>query len=114
MFVSFYITKNKEVIKIRYCCRNYNSKTINYNEMIHLANSQVITIIDVRSKQEYNEGHLDGAINIPLFDIKMDIKNHIADKNRIIVVYCDAGVRSLKAQKVLNMQGYKNVYNLEL
>lgn len=71
-------------------------------------------LIDVRSKQEYKEGHLDGSINIPLFDIKRDIINYVKDKKKVIVVYCDAGIRSLKAQKVLNAQGYTNVYNLEL
>ena len=71
-------------------------------------------LIDVRSKQEYKEGHLDGSINIPLFDIKRDIINYVKDKKKVIVVYCDAGIRSLNAQKVLNAQGYTNVYNLEL
>jgi len=82
--------------------------------MIKMLRAQSIMLIDVRSKQEYKEGHLDGSINIPLFDIKRDIINYVKDKKKVIVVYCDAGIRSLKAQKVLNAQGYTNVYNLEL
>lgn len=71
-----------------------------------------ITIIDVRSEQEYYEGHIDGAINIPLSNIKNKINNYIKDKNAIIVVYCSAGIRSRKAQEILSIQGYSNVYNL--
>ena len=82
--------------------------------MLKIANSQPVAIIDVRSKQEYKEGHIDGAINIPLFDIKRDIQTYVADKNTIVILYCDAGVRSRKAQKILISLGYRNAYNLEL
>lgn len=71
-----------------------------------------ITIIDVRSEQEYYEGHIDGAINIPLSNIKKQIINFVKDKDATIVVYCSAGIRSRKAQEILNLQGYNNVYNL--
>lgn len=69
-------------------------------------------LIDVRSPQEFREGHLDGAISIPEYDIKKEIEKIVLDKNKNIVVYCSSGGRSKKAQKTLNKLGYQNVYNV--
>lgn len=72
-----------------------------------------IILIDVRSLQEYNEGHLNGAINIPLYDLKKNIYKYVNDKNRNIIVYCQTGKRSSKATKILKEIGFNNVYNLK-
>ena len=69
-------------------------------------------LIDVRSPQEYEEGHLEGAILIPNYTIMKEIENFIKNKDAIIIVYCSSGSRSKKAQKKLEKKGYKNVYNL--
>ena len=69
-------------------------------------------IIDVRSSQEYNEGHLDGAINIPYYEINSNIYRILPDKDKEIVVYCSAGIRGKRAYKTLTKLKYKNVYNL--
>ena len=69
-------------------------------------------IIDVRSPQEYREGHIDGAISIPEYDIKKEAEKRIINKNKDIVVYCSSGGRSKKAQKQLRKLGYSQVYNL--
>lgn len=68
-------------------------------------------LIDVRSKQEFNEGHFDGAINIPLNNINI-ITDKVKDKNKYIILYCSSGIRSKKAQEILISDGYMNVYNL--
>lgn len=70
------------------------------------------TIIDVRSSQEYLEGHLKGAINIPYYEINKNVYNVLKDKNKEIVLYCQSGVRSMQAYKKLIRLQYKNVYNL--
>ena len=69
-------------------------------------------IIDVRSPQEYREGHIDGAISIPEYDIKKEAEKRIINKNKDIVVYCSSGGRSKKVQKQLKKLGYNQVYNL--
>lgn len=96
----------------RCCCRSLCSKTIRREELARVMSKEKIILIDVRSTQEYNEGHYDGAINIPLCDIRNDISRHVNDKNCTIVVYCSVGHRSRKAQEILNALGYNNVYNL--
>lgn len=69
-------------------------------------------IIDVRGKKEYQEWHFDGAINIPVWDIKERISVVEHNVNRFIILYCSSGLRSKKAQQILQAQGYKNVYNV--
>ena len=69
-------------------------------------------IIDVRSPQEYKEGHINGAILIPEYELKRDADKFLPNKEEVIVVYCSTGMRSKKAQKELKEKGYKNVYNL--
>ena len=96
----------------RYCCyRNETNGDISYNEMQKILKTKSAILIDVRSKQEFNEGHFNGAINIPLNDINI-ITNKIKDKNKYIILYCSSGIRSKKAQKILISDGYMNVYNL--
>lgn len=73
---------------------------------------QGATIIDVRSPQEYREGHVDGAISIPDYQMKREIKKNIPNKEQLIVVYCSTGHRSQKAQQILENMGYTNVYNV--
>lgn len=69
-------------------------------------------IVDVRSEQEYNEGHIDGAINIAYYEISSNIINTLREKDKEIVLYCEVGYRSKKAYKKLIKLGYKNVYCL--
>ena len=73
---------------------------------------QGATIIDVRSPQEYREGHIDGAISIPDYQIKKEIEKQITNKEELIVVYCTTGHRSQNAQHMLENMGYVNVYNV--
>lgn len=84
---------------------------INYDQMLEIIKNNYTVIIDVRSKNEYNEGHINGAINIPLSKINSVIK--IANKNDIIIVYCKLGIRSKKAVDILNKMGYNNVFSLK-
>lgn len=94
------------------CYKRSIEKDINYKEMIYIVNNYSAVLLDVRSNQEYREGHINGAINIPLSDIKKEIQKKITNKKTYIVVYCTSGIRSKKAQKILNSMGYNNVFNL--
>lgn len=71
-----------------------------------------IILLDVRSIQEYNEGHLNGAILIPLYELEKTVTNIIPDKKKKIIVYCKSGIRSMKAIEILIKKGYTNLYNL--
>lgn len=69
-------------------------------------------LIDVRSADEYNAGHLDGAINLPYTEIHVTAEQTITEKNIPVIVYCTTGKRSLQAKTTLEYLGYENIYFL--
>lgn len=66
-------------------------------------------IIDVRTKAEFQQGHIKGAINIPL----NNLSNHYAKmkKDKVIITCCASGVRSAQGKNILLANGFTNVYN---
>ena len=75
----------------------------------YLAGKEVFELIDARSEQEYEAGHIYGALNVP----------HDADLSKVdalpseldapLVVYCKSGLRAVKLQERMEAQGYTNV-----
>ena len=65
-------------------------------------------IVDVRTLDEYESGHLKGAVNVPV----SEIKNIDISKDKKIVVYCRSGSRSNTAAKELIKLGYEKVYDM--
>lgn len=74
-----------------------------------LRNEKKTYILDVRTIEEYNLSHIDGAINIPLDELRENLKK--LDKSKEIVVHCHSGLRSYLACRILKQKGY-NVKNL--
>ena len=66
-------------------------------------------IIDVRSKSEYQSGHIENAINIPLDNINNNIEK--LNKNIPIITCCASGMRSESAKQISLSKGFKEVYN---
>lgn len=72
-----------------------------------------VVLLDVRSHQEYEEGHFNGAINIPTYDLYRNAPKMLKNKDAIIIAYCTVGVRSKNAIEILRKMGYKNLYHLD-
>ena len=66
-------------------------------------------IIDARTQEEYDAGHIPGAILIPEYEIAARAENELSDKNQLILVYCRSGRRSKIAAEKLVKLGYSNV-----
>lgn len=66
-------------------------------------------ILDVRTMEEFNESHIDGAILIPDYEINEKAEETLTDKNQLILVYCRSGRRSKSAAAELADLGYTNV-----
>lgn len=93
--------------------KRYNNE-ITYLEVKKIEQSKEnVYIIDVRSTQEYKESHLPNSINIPVYEIENKIEEYVKDKNEIIIVYCQVGLRGKNAMQKLEKKGYNNVYNLK-
>lgn len=89
-----------------------NINQITYDELLEKINEGAI-LIDTRTRQEFLEGHLNGAILIPYYEISRKIESIIPNKDRNIIVYCQNGGRSARAAEILNRLKYENVYNLK-
>ena len=66
-------------------------------------------IIDARTQEEYDEGHIPGAIMIPEYEIADRAEKELPDKDQLILVYCRSGRRSKIAAEELVKLGYTNV-----
>lgn len=68
-------------------------------------------LLDVRTAQEYSQGHISGSINIPL-DSLDKINKHVSDKSVPLYVHCLSGARSGRAVSELKSMGYEKVKNI--
>ena len=66
-------------------------------------------IIDARTQEEYEQGHIPGAILIPEYEIADRAEKELPDKDQLILVYCRSGRRSKIAAEELVKLGYTNV-----
>lgn len=66
-------------------------------------------ILDVRTAEEFNESHIEGAIFIPDYEIGEKAEKILTDKEQLILVYCRSGRRSKNASAELAEMGYTNV-----
>jgi phage shock protein E len=80
--------------------------SVDYGELVR----QGAVILDVRTKGEYNDGHIKGSINISVDQLK-DNLNRLPDKQKPIITCCASGMRSASAKKILQSNGYVQVYN---
>lgn len=99
--------KIKKIYK-RFLAR-LDKNDFNYKEAMEVYKKVNALLIDVRTPEEYRKEHIDGAINIPVYEID-NIKNETIDQDKVILVYCSTGKRSKIVKQILMQNGYKNVY----
>ncbi len=86
--------------------------SINSNELTQLVNQKNAIVIDTRSADNYKQGHIVNAINIPLADITSGQVSLDRYKNKPVIAYCVSGITSRSACKYLLKSGVENVFNL--
>ena len=69
-------------------------------------------IVDVRDKDEWDEGHIPGATHINRGTIELDIEEKVPDPNAMIICHCGGGGRSALAAESLQKMGYQNVHSI--
>jgi rhodanese-related sulfurtransferase/TusA-related sulfurtransferase len=67
-------------------------------------------LVDVRTPEEHEIGSIEGAVNIPLYELRDRIDE--IDRNRTIVVFCGVGLRAYHAERILVQSGFTDVFNL--
>ena len=94
--------------------RNGGYATISEDEAVAMMSENSATLVDVRTAREYADGHIPGAINIPVETIGSVKPAGLqgVDENASIIVYCRTGVRSEHASNMLLNLGYQHVFDL--
>ena len=69
-------------------------------------------MIDVRDKDEWEEGHIPGATHLSRGTVELDIEEKVPDPNAMIICHCGGGGRSALAAESLQKMGYKNVRSM--
>ncbi len=98
------------------CTKVTTSESISYQKITaeeakKIIDSENVIILDVRTQEEYNEGHIKNAILLPDTEITSKAYEVLKDKDAKILVYCRSGRRSAQASKKLINMGYTNVYD---
>lgn len=72
-----------------------------------------VQLLDVRTAEEFKEGHLDHAVNIDVLKDDFSEKAKTLDKDQPLYLYCRSGNRSAKASTILKDMGFKEIYDME-
>lgn len=79
---------------------------VNYVELV----KQGAIIIDVRTKGEFEQGHIKKSVNIPVNILSANLTK-FKDKNKPVITCCASGARSAMAKNILKLNGYSQVFN---
>ena len=86
------------------------NQTMKYEELQNKLNAQEnFVLLDVRTQEEFEAGHIAGAVLLPYDEIALKAATVLPDKEKEIVLYCRSGRRSAIAKKALVELGYKDV-----
>jgi phage shock protein E len=88
-------------------------KAISEKEFTRKMQKRKTAVIDVRTPDEYKEGHIKNAINYNVFDsVAFGKQINMLNKNKIYLLYCKSGIRSGKALVMMQQKGFKHFYHL--
>jgi len=88
-------------------------KNIEPNELKSVLSNNNVQLLDVRTPNEYNSGHIKGSVNMNYYDQDFSEQVLSLDKNKPVYVYCRSGVRSKYSSDILKKLGFKKIYNLK-
>ncbi len=87
-------------------------KNLSVEEFARMAGDKQNLILDVRTPEEFQAGHIHGAMNFDVTASDFQAKTAVLDRNKTYLVHCASGVRSARACEKLNQLGFPNLYNL--
>ena len=84
---------------------------ISVEEAYEMMASQEVVVVDVRTREEHESGHIENAVLVPNESIGSEMPEALPDKEATLLVYCRSGRRSKEAAQKLLSLGYQNVYD---
>lgn len=98
------------VVLLLNSCGAFYTKISQDEAMQMMQEQEDYLIVDVRRPDEFAEGHIAGAINVPNEDITDEMPELLPDKDQLLLIYCRSGNRSKDASQKLADMGYTKVY----
>jgi rhodanese-related sulfurtransferase len=93
--------------------RATNYREVTSREAAELIKNEEPIILDVRTPNEYKQGHLHNAVLIPVQELQRRYRELGAHKDREILIYCATGNRSTVASKILIDNGFKHIVDMQ-
>ena len=84
---------------------------ISAEEAYEMMASQEVVVVDVRTREEHESGHIENAVLVPNESIGSEMPEALPDKEATLLIYCRSGRRSKDAAEKLLSLGYQNVYD---
>lgn len=102
------------VITMAACSESQNSSsTTEQQDYVQLAKTPGITVLDVRTAEEFTAGHLPNAVNVDINAADFEAKIKAMDPVKKYLVYCRTGSRSTAAVGIMQQLGFTDVINME-
>ena len=95
------------------CINEEKAVMVTPEEMQTILHSEDVQLIDVRTPEEYSDGHIENSQNIDFKSPTFGEDILVLDKSKPVVVYCRSGKRSRNSSKILMKAGFAKVYDLE-
>lgn len=109
MLVACNSKDNTEIINGNIISEKLDAKSY-YSKLKEIPNAQ---LVDVRTPEEYNSGHIESSINHNIYDANFEKEMLKLDKSKPVFVYCRSGGRSSNAASKLQELGFKEIYDLQ-
>lgn len=87
------------------------ARKISPEEAKEMMDNGGVTVVDVRSREEFDEGHIPEAVLVTNETIGSEAPEELPDKDAVLLIYCRSGRRSAQAAEKLSGLGYTNVYD---
>lgn len=91
-------------------CGNAGYKNVSTGDAKQLIDNNEVVVLDVRTPDEFQEGHIFNASLIPLLELENRLNE--LDKEKTYLVVCRSGNRSAQASEILSSNGFANIYNM--
>ena len=86
---------------------------ISPTEAVQCINREKGVVIDVCGADEFAQGHIKGAVNVPLGELEARLDKAVKNKSTPVIMVCAAGARSKRAQAIAQKLGYEKVHSLQ-
>jgi rhodanese-related sulfurtransferase len=107
------MSHSPEFIKLVDDAKSRIKQTIPQEVKARIDKGEAVLLVDTREDNEWEKGHISGAIHLGRGILERDIESRVPDKTKEIILYCGGGFRSALSADNLQKMGYKNVISMD-